>query len=143
MYNIEEINRFESNIARDNAAAGFTTKRMTCDQFIRYHNARFKAYCEIIIFPNGTIQYAIPSHQHALLQVYADKIGYHRVDNGLWELISPMDFGFEWLLKETRCVSVWWSNIAFNTITDKQFDTLVKLSESGCIRKDMITMPKN
>ena len=40
------------------------------DEFISKHKAKYTNYCEAIITEDGTIHYAVPSHQNKLIELY-------------------------------------------------------------------------
>lgn len=106
-------------------------KVMTCDNFIKYHMSKYKNYCEAIIFPKGSIIYAVPSHSNMLLDIYAAKNKYPR--ENIWDYISVEDYCLDWILQQTQCVAVWYDHFAFHDLTEKQHATIKKLAEAGCI----------
>ena len=69
------------------------------DDFIKTHN--HINYCEAIIYPDGDITYAVPSHQMALLNIMSLPIE----DAG--HLIPLEASPVHWLIDQSRCISVW------------------------------------
>ena len=73
---------------------------------IKTHANVFINYLEVIIQPDGTIEYAVPSHQEKLKQVCIKK---HGLEEFLKELESPEAYRdyIKWLCNYSGCVSVW------------------------------------
>lgn len=74
---------------------------------INKHKTHYVNYLEIIIFPDGHIEYAIPSHQEKLIAICCDLLGLTR--DGLTKL-CPKEYYFDfiqWLCNLSGCVSVW------------------------------------
>lgn len=71
------------------------------------HKKTFVCYLEVIILEDGTIEYAVPSHQQKLLELYMKKYNVKRED--VMDMCPP-EYYFspnEWLCKETGAISVW------------------------------------
>ena len=73
---------------------------------IEKHKETYINYLEVIILPDGTIEYAVPSHQEKLIKIAMSKLKLTREE--LFEL-CPDEYciPMEWLTKITGCVSVW------------------------------------
>ncbi len=98
------------------------------------HNETFICYCEVIILPDGTIEYAIPSHQEKLIEVYARNNNL-TIDEVKDKFANDIDF-FDKLMKETRLVLVWYEyEQHFTELTDEQKKSLQLLIDNGCISK--------
>lgn len=103
----------------------------TPEEFIENHNRiRLVAYCEALIYPNGDIQYAIPSHTKAALRLYARKIKVPMYD--VMNHISIQDYSESWLLKETGCIFLWYHYYA-GTPNEKQMQTIKKLIKAKIV----------
>lgn len=94
------------------------------------HKKNYIHYLEVVILPDGTVEYAIPSHQEKLIKICCDKFKVSRQE--LADMCPP-DYYFDfitWLCDTSECVSVW-TNFIKNpkSITDKQLETLNKLKE--------------
>ena len=102
------------------------------DEFIEYHKSLgLINYCEVIIYPNGHVQYIIQSHERTLLRLYANKI---KVPFYLvYDHISVDDYCMEWLLKQTGCITVTFYTVDYVDISIHQLDTVRKLQESEII----------
>ena len=74
---------------------------------IKQHKAHYINYLEVVIFPDGHIEYAIPSHQEKLMQICQDKLGVSRY--GLEHMCPREYYGdfMTWLCNISGCVSVW------------------------------------
>lgn len=73
---------------------------------IEKHKETYINYLEVIILPDGTIEYAVPSHQEKLIKIAMDKLKLTREE--LFELCPDGYYiPMEWLTKITGCVSVW------------------------------------
>lgn len=107
-------------------------RRVSVDEFIAHHTKTHINYCECIIFPNGDVQYGVPSHQEALIKA----TGIER--EKLFSMMNEYDDVLKVLLNLTGCVSVWYSRqIYAKELTPEQNSTLTKLSEFRCIMKDV------
>jgi len=71
------------------------------------HKQTFINYLEVIMFPDGHIEYAVPSHQEKLINIAMKKFNTDR--KGIEEMCEePRWFEFqEWLCEITECISIW------------------------------------
>lgn len=74
-------------------------KKVKIDDFIKKHT--HINYCEAIIYPDGDITYAAPSHQQALISITGKSM-----DN-LFEIMAVSAAPTEWLIDYTGCICVW------------------------------------
>ena len=71
------------------------------------HKKTFINYLEVVIFPDGHIEYAVPSHQEKLIKVCQDMLGVSRDE---LNKMCPKEYYFDfmvWLCNISGCVSVW------------------------------------
>lgn len=71
------------------------------------HKQNFVNYLEVIITPDGTVEYAVPSHQEKLIKIATDKLSVSRQE--LYSM-CPTEYLFDvvtWLCDITDCLSVW------------------------------------
>lgn len=74
---------------------------------LQKHKQTYINYLEVIILPDGSVEYAVPSHQEKLISILQYKWQCTRTDalnkcpKELW-----LDFE-EWLLDNTECIAVW------------------------------------
>lgn len=101
------------------------------------HLKRYVNYTEVVIFPDGHIEYAMPSHQEKLISILCSmehKSRQQVIDE------TPSEYYFDWLnylLNKTRCISVWFDFIITSKqMTDAQNDTIINLIQSGAVRLD-------
>ena len=100
----------------------------------RVHSQVFVNYCEVVIWPDGKVEYAIPSHSEKLYLEYCKK---HNIDrDDLWEhfqgenAIDAPDI----MMRDMGFVFVWYDHIEHLTkLTDKQLEALQELFKYECI----------
>ena len=95
------------------------------------HKDLYKNYLEVLLLEDGSVVYAIPSHQEKAMALACERLGVTR------ELIYDMcptqyyaDF-LNWLLSLTNSVSVWNNMISCWSINKKQAATLRMLKTKG------------
>lgn len=94
---------------------------------IETHRHTFIDYLEIIIKPDGTPEYAVPSHMLKLVAVYGKSMD--DVYEEYLQAQSGLD-GIDWLCSKTRCVSVWSDHIQ-GLLNAAQLATLERLHDAG------------
>lgn len=72
---------------------------------IETHKDTFVHYLEVCIESDGTVHYAVPSHQRWLLERFMDREGIE-ADLEAWERIPPYGVT-DWLCREIGCIAVW------------------------------------
>lgn len=72
---------------------------------IEEHNKRFINYLEVMILRDGTVKYAVPSHQLFLINKYLEE--YNITQDELNHLIPMHEAPLDWLINEMGIVSVW------------------------------------
>lgn len=104
---------------------------------ISLHAATFVNYLEVVILPDGHVEYAVPSHTEKLLQIAMEQtqLSREQIYNS-----CPPDYYFsvnEWLCKYTNCVAV-------NTYSyigepnDAQLSMLRRLAKAGLFKGSVI-----
>lgn len=105
---------------------------MNIENFIDENKETYN-YCEAIIFPNGEIDYANPSHTYRLLR---------ETGKSMDEIseIMPISAGpVAWLVDYTNCVAVWYNfGMLPENCTDAQEETIERLREAGLISKGFV-----
>lgn len=95
------------------------------------HSETYICYCEVVIMPNGTVHYAVPSHLEFLMNTYCTKHNVTRKElyNYLYHeyTLLPIDF----LLEKLHAVCVWY-NYYEGRPNKKQQRVLNKLQDTGC-----------
>lgn len=118
-----------------NAANAQTVLKGAFD--INLHKSTFINYLEVVISPDGTVEYAVPSHVEKLLSIYMRQN--HITDReeaiSLLERESLLIGYVECLTKQTGYISVWNNSyIAGRELTRKQFNALKTLRLHGLYR---------
>lgn len=95
------------------------------------HAKNFVNYLEVIIFKDGHIEYAVPSHQMKLIDIYCKEKNIS--EDKLYEIIPLSDSPVSWIIHNTGLISVWYDFIMYSTITEEQKASLQKLINTKCI----------
>lgn len=82
-------------------------KKVSIEEFIANH--KHINYCEAIIYPDGLITYAVPSHQESLIKIS------NLSREELLDLMPNTAGCVEWLLDYTNCISVWYEGYMLPT----------------------------
>lgn len=103
------------------------------------HKKTFIFYLEVVIFEDGTIEYAIPSHLKKLEKLVSEKYGFKWENDYLSslelykyyrkEIKFKVDW-LDWLLAESGCISVWTDRYMGNP-NEKQLAKLKELKDYG------------
>ena len=99
---------------------------------IELHKKHYTNYLEVVIFPDGHIEYAVPSHQEKLIAICQNKLNVSRDE--LNAMCPPEDY-FDfivWLCTMSGCVSVWSNFITKSDtipLTDEQNKTILRLRQ--------------
>ena len=97
---------------------------------IDVHQHTFTHYLEVILREDGTIEYAVPSHQEKLIEIACNKLSVTREE--LYRMCPPEYYldVITWLTKETECIAVW-NNYYMGGLNELQLESLYKLQEAG------------
>lgn len=98
---------------------------------IEVHKATFVNYLEVCIDPEGTVHYAVPSHQQWLIGRYAEENGCASIEQA-WERV-PVDFGIGELAAMCGCVAVW-NDFCAGEPNERQRRALRRLKTAGLYR---------
>lgn len=74
---------------------------------IEVHKATFVNYLEVVILENGTVEYAVPSHQEKMIALACQKLNITRDE--LYDM-CPTEYYFDvitWLSQITGAIAVW------------------------------------
>ena len=96
------------------------------------HNKKFRYYCEVVVFPDGSIEYAVPSHQEKLISIYMNKTGKTRIQcEDEW---IKDTYWLDKVRKELGIIYVWYNHYDADCvdITYEQLQTLHLLNFYGC-----------
>lgn len=98
------------------------------------HKKHYIHYLEVILFPDGHIEYAVPSHQEKLIAICCEQLRVSR--DTLFEM-CPQEYYCDvivWMCNISGCVSVWTDGIMksdCNPLTNAQWTALQKMKEIG------------
>ena len=103
---------------------------------VEIHKREFVNYLEVVILEDGTVEYAVPSHELKLTNILMERNGmtieevrdlYRNSDHSsILNYLSPID----WFCKETRCISVW-NDFYKGNPNEKQLQSLQNLKNHG------------
>lgn len=107
---------------------------------LQKHKENFVNYLEVIIHPDGTVHYAVPSHQLYLQKYGANLKG--MTEKEFEDSVPPnyyCDY-LNWLLTQTGCVSVWSIGYACDEtlMTEAQKVTLRTLIDEGLTKNETL-----
>ena len=112
---------------------------MKLSYFIAQH--KHKNYCEIVISPDGDIEYAIPSHVFKLIALSKESKG--KLDKMMPNRAAPLN----WLCEHTRYAVCWFDYFILpKEYTDTQVSIIKALINTGIMSNDIrgiITMEKS
>ncbi len=97
---------------------------------IETHKKTFVNYLEVVILPDGTVEYAVPSHQEKLIRICMEKMGVSRQEVNQ---MCPPEYYFDfmtWLCLISECVAVWNEGIV-GRCNLKQAKSLGELRKHG------------
>ncbi len=98
---------------------------------IEQHKAKFQNYLEVIIGADGTIMYAVPSHQEKATELAEKKLG--KTKQEISDM-CPKEYYFDylrWLLLLTGAAAVWNNGVLAPAPTKAQVASLRKLKMAG------------
>ena len=95
------------------------------------HSETYICYCEVVILPNGTVHYAVPSHLEFLTKTYCTKYNVTRKElyDYLYQDYTLLPFDF--LLNKLHAVCVWYHQFEGRP-NKKQQRVLNRLQDTGC-----------
>lgn len=102
------------------------------------HKANIINYTEVVIHPDGTIHYAIPSHTRYLENYICERDGISREE--LWKRcqgLDQLDY-MNWLCRQSGCVSVW-TKYFDGKPNELQQETIDRLRKEGLLKDDFRT----
>lgn len=114
---------------------------MRVEEFCKKHNEEYRNYCEVVILPDGDIQYARPSHQLKLIFLegvsendFYDHCGKY---SELMEKIPMEASPTHWMCEDLNIISCWFDAcISPMSYTESQIKALQTLRKNRCISSD-------
>lgn len=95
------------------------------------HKSKYVNYLEVMIEADGTVVYAVPSHQEKAVSLACEKLGVSRME---LEAMCPQEYWCDylrWLLMISGAIAVWDAFCVACTVTKKQVNTLKRLKMAG------------
>lgn len=124
-----EIDKILSPFFRKAIDIKMKTSGINIEEFIKNHKKI--NYCEAILYSDGTIEYANPSHTYKLCNIYDDTKSIKEIEYSIPLNQSPLT----WLLCKCNCIGIWYNFFKLDTrykkITEKQKESLRLLNEKG------------
>jgi len=111
---------------------------LSCEFDLGKHMSIYKNYLEVVVRADGTVEYAVPSHQEKLIEIGRTQRGMSRQ-----EFIEscPQSMWFDyltWLIQQTGCVSVWSCGYKAEIITPAQREVLDMFIKEGVMTDGQI-----
>ena len=101
---------------------------MTAKEYVKQHKHIY--YCEAIIYPDGSIEDAVPSHSEKLYSVAMSMLGVSRSE--LYTRMPMIASPVHWCVGATKCIAVWYEcGVCENIVTDAQRESWALLSDLG------------
>lgn len=98
---------------------------------IEKHKKKYIHYLEVLILEDGTVMYAVPSHQELAIRLACEKLQITRKE---LEARCPKEYYFDymnWLLMQTGSIAVWEEGVIAPLISSKQVAKLKQLKLAG------------
>jgi hypothetical protein len=108
-----------------------------CPFDIEKHKRTFINYLEVIIRPDGVVEYAVPSHTQKLESILCEKLGIslQQLHNSV-----PQEYYFDyssWLCQQSGCILMWdYKCIGPNAVTPEQMATIQKLRDADLYKPE-------
>lgn len=113
-----------------------------CKFDIELHRDKYPGYTEVIIRPDGEIEYAVPSHQEKLILLCVETLCITRSElHDMCPREFWADFG-QWLCNMSKAVAVWYNFVMIPAegLTVAQQTALKLLKDNHCYVGEV---PKN
>lgn len=103
------------------------------------HREKYHHYLEVMIEADGTIHYAVPSHQEWAIAAACKKLNVSR--DTLCEMTPPAYYGdwLTWILMQTGAMAVWDTGYICKEPTKAQYAALRRL-KLGCVYHGKLPM---
>lgn len=104
---------------------------------IETHKQTFVSYLEVVISPEGTVEYAVPSHSDKLIEIFKEQKGFDdilKAKKYVWETCINNDIcvPIEYLTGVTGYISVWFDHyVSSDPPTKQQLAKLQELFKEG------------
>lgn len=104
------------------------------DFVLEKHKKRYVNYLEVMILEDGTVVYAVPSHQEKAIEIACGKLSVSRQE--LLDMCPPEYYAnfMTWLSMVGHVVAVWNDFCIASSPNREQVDTLKRLKMGGVYR---------
>lgn len=102
-----------------------------CDFDLEKHKENYVNYLEVMIDKDGTIMYAVPSHQEKAIAMACEAKNVNRAE---LEKMCPKEYYFDfltWLLMQSGAMAVWNQYYQCYNVTREQYASLRRLKLAG------------
>lgn len=106
-------------------------KVLHSDFDMNIHKEVFTNYLEVVILKDGKIEYAVPSHNNKMAEIYMKQCGLNNIHEAMDRIPKEYHFDMiEWFNIQTGAISVW-NNYFMGRANKKQLAVLRKLKMFG------------
>lgn len=95
-------------------------------------------YFECIMYPDGTLEEARPSHTYKLCEIYDNTKTLQEIEELIPLSISPI----EWLLNKTGCIALWYQSIMIDE-RNQQLTDIQKKNIEILMERNIIILPND
>lgn len=106
---------------------------------VEKHKKTFIDYFEAILMPDGSVQYAVPSHQEKLISIGKKLFGKSRNDFIAMCPTEKHDCYIEWLCDVTGCVALW-NSFVVGKPNQLQMNKIRELVDAGIVYSRVLTI---
>ena len=100
------------------------------ENFIKNHN--HICYCEAVIYPDGDVEYCIPSHQEKLIEISG------KSKEELMKEIPNIASIYEWLADKYNIAVLWYDYIVLpRNYSEQQIKSIQKLMKASILRNNI------
>lgn len=112
-----------------------------CNFDLDKHKQKYVNYLEVMIEEDGTVRYAVPSHQEWAIGAACRKLG---IDRDELSDRTPKEYYFDWLtwlLMQSGAMAVWNNIYSCYNPTRAQYNALRRLKLGGVYHGPLPKMP--
>ena len=103
---------------------------------VEVHSKNFINYCEVIVLPDGSVEYAVPSHERKVIEIFKREFDLSDEDFDNF----PEELSIDYICKKCHLIMLWYDYAyAPIRITKEQRNTLHNLVSHKCISERIWT----
>lgn len=106
------------------------------EEFLK--NYKHICYFECIMYPDGTLEEAVPSHMYKMCEIYDNTKSIMEISDEIPIYLSPLTF----MLRKTGCCALWYNSI----MIDERYQKLTEMQRKNINilrEKEYISIPDN